>query len=205
MENSQSSNEYYKQMEDIWTNNYPSVSSIKELDDFYKEFFPDISIEILLDQVVQHSSLLKNNNRILEFGCDNGIMLNYFKKYNLELFGIDINGKSIVEGHQKFPELNLIKSFGLNIPFQDNYFDILFASAVLKHIRYEDREKVYGEFSRVSKYIIVWEKNSTEERIEEMSGFTFYHSNFKKELELFFKCHKVIEIGDDILGLYEKK
>jgi len=38
-----------------------------------------------------------------------------------------------------------------------------------------------------------------------MGGFKFYHSNFKEELELFFHSNKIIEINDDILGLYEKK
>ena len=165
----------------------------------------DSTIEELLDQMMEHSSLVKKHHRVLEFGCDNGIMLNYFKKYKLELFGVDINGKSIEAGHRHFPELNLVKSTGLEIPFRDDYFDVIFASAVLKHIRYEDREKVYQEFSRVSKYIIVWGKNSEKKTVEEMGGFKFYHSNFKEELELFFHSNKIIEISDDILGLYEKK
>ena len=65
--------------------------------------------------------------------------------------------------------------------------------------------KYYQEFSRVSKYIIVWEKNSEKKTVEEMGGFKFYHSKFKEELELFFHSNKIIEINDDILGLYEKK
>lgn len=197
--------QYYQEMESIWASNYPSVSSIEKIETFYKECGIDVSIEELLDQIMNHPSLIRNHNRILDFGCDNGIMLYYFKKYKLELFGIDINGKSIEAGHRLFPELNLIKSEGLDIPFCDDYFDIVYASAVLKHIRHQDRDKIYQEFSRVARYIVVWEKNSAKKAIEESEGFKFYHSNFKEELKSFFRCHKLIEISSDILGLYERR
>ena len=84
----------------------------------------------------------------------------------------------------------------------DKYFDVVFASAVLKHIRHADRAAVYAEFARVADHIIVSELNSAADGIEEHSGFKFYHSDFTKELKDYFDEVELMTIGDNILGLY---
>ena len=83
MGNQDTSNKYYQEMGAIWESHYPSTSSLQEVEAFHKEMGLNSTIEDLLDQLMNHSSLVKNHHRILEFGCDNGIMLNYFKKYKL--------------------------------------------------------------------------------------------------------------------------
>ena len=118
---------------------------------------------------------------------------------------MDINEDAIHKGDQLFPEFILNPSEELEIPFEDDYFDVIFCSAVLKHIRHKDRKELYFEFARVARYLIVFEKNSENKRIEKDYGFTFYHSNFKKELAENFDQIDLVEVGDDIYGLYEVK
>ena len=195
--------EYYAKMEGLWRKNYPSVTSIKEVEAFYQECGLPSTLSALIKRFIKNPKLHFRQNRMLDFGCDNGIMLNWFLGYGLQLYGVDINEKSINKGAQAYPEFILNQSEELEIPFEDDYFDLIFASAVLKHIRHKDRQELYFEFARVARYLLVFEKNSEQKRIEKAHGFTFYHSNFKKELAQHFDQIDLLEIGDDLYGLYE--
>lgn len=194
---------YYNDMQEVWEKDYPSVENIKDIEQFYKDYNITENIRGILDQMIDRIDIAQDRGRLLDFGCDNGIMLNFFKKYPFELYGTDINHKSIEEGKKLFPEFKLVTSNALTIPFPDNYFDLIFASAVLKHIRYEDRAIIYKEFKRTAKYLLVLETNSTEKKTEKMGNFTFYLSDFKNELDRNFTKIKHLYLGEDILGLYK--
>ena len=194
---------YYDNMEKVWETKYPSTETLKEVNQLYQDMEYKESPQEIIDKII--SSVPIKINRVLEFGCDNGIMLNYFRKYCNQLYGVDINQKSIEKGKVLFPDLNLLLNENIEIPFDDKFFDIIFASAVLKHIRPEDRPLLYKEFRRTGKYLIVFEKNSSETKEVKDEGFTFYNTNFKEELAQSFK--PIIEriIGQDLIGLYELK
>lgn len=194
--------DYYSGMESIWADSYPSSSSLEAVEEFYRDSAYEGGFAPYLEQLLSSPELEFKKGRVLDFGCDTGVMLNYFKGRDLELYGLDINSKAILKGRELFPDFNLLRAFGLEIPFIDKYFDFIYTSAVLKHIRYEDRAPLYSEFSRTADYLIVCEKNSDSDKVEEYKGFTFYHSNFKEELRNYFDEIKVLDIGDDILGLY---
>jgi len=196
------SDDYYQQMEQVWSDYYPSVESIEESEAFYRELGFNGGFTPSIDKILAHPSLKFTKARLLEFGCDNGISLNYFKGRSLDLYGVDINNKAILNGRKLFPEFNLLRSFGIEIPFKDKYFDVVFASAVLKHIRHADRSALYTEFSRVADYIIVSELNSSADEVREDSGFKFYHSDFIEELKNFFDELDLIVINNYFLGLY---
>jgi ubiquinone/menaquinone biosynthesis C-methylase UbiE len=195
--------EYYKEMEQVWADSYPSTDSIEDCESFYRESGFEGGFTPYINKILDNPSLIFEKSRLLEFGCDNGLTLNYFKGHSLELYGVDINNKAIQRGRKLFPEFNLIRSFGLEIPFKDKYFDVVFVSAVLKHIRYEDRPAIYHELARVADYIIVSELNAETDSVEEGSGFKFYHSNFIKELPDFFDELELTLIGEYLLGLYK--
>ena len=91
----------------------------------------------------------------------------------------------------------------LEIPFRDGYFDLIFLSAVLKHIRYEDRPKLFAEFRRVARYLYVVEKYSDIKRTETQQGFTFYYSDFRAKLGEVYTELSFSRVGDDFLALYE--
>ncbi|MFC1912861.1 class I SAM-dependent methyltransferase [Chloroflexota bacterium] len=199
------SDNYYEQMEQVWADYYPSTNSIEESESFYREIGFKGGFTPYIDKLLTHPSLIFTKARLLEFGCDNGITLNYFNRKSLELYGVDINNQAIQNGRKLFPEFNLVRSFGIEIPFKDRFFDVVFASAVLKHIRHADRTVVYGEFSRVADYVIVSELNSAADEVEEESGFQFYHSDFITELKDFFDEVELTIIGEYFLGLYRVK
>ena len=131
-------------------------------------------------------------------------MLNYIcQKYPfLSGTGLDINSDAIKKSKVKFPNYECKVFDGLKTPFRDKSFDLAFVSAVIKHIRYEDRERVYEEIKRVADQVFFIEADSKVKEEVTHQSWIFYHSNFKEELSQYFKPVKVVHEAGDILGLY---
>ncbi len=83
---------------------------------------------------------------ILEIGIGNGLVSNYLKKRGLKVTTMDIDER-----------LNPDKVGSvLNIPFPDEYFEVVACFEVLEHLPYEDFSKALSEIYRVSnKYAVL--------------------------------------------------
>jgi ubiquinone/menaquinone biosynthesis C-methylase UbiE len=97
---------------------------------------------------------LNNELSMLDVGCGDGAVEIFIKQHfsNWRVDGIDISEKSLVQARQR--NLNNTK-FGLyngiQIPFQDNSFDIVFVAAVLHHIDFKLHQQFIEEVHRVLK------------------------------------------------------
>lgn len=141
-----------------------NVYSPKELDLFYKKRYglsrKELNEEFLKD--------IPPNAKILEVGTNVGNQLLYLQSQGFEnLYGIEIQDRAINFSKQRSDNLNIIKGDALDIPFKDNYFDLVFTSGVLIHISPSNIEKVLLEIIRVSnKYI--WGLEYFSEEYEEI-------------------------------------
>jgi len=98
---------------------------------------------------------LPKNIKILEVGANIGIQLQILQEMGFKnLFGIDINRKSIETAKKIRKNIDIIEGSALDIPFKDNYFDLVFTSGVLIHISPENIQKVMSEIVRCSKKYI---------------------------------------------------
>src|SRR3989344_7812295 len=99
---------------------------------------------------------LNRSMKILEVGSNIGIQLVLLQKMGFEnLYGIEIN-KDIVElAKLKTKNINIIYGSALDIPFKDNYFDLVFTSGVLIHIAPKSIRKAIREIYRCSKKYIL--------------------------------------------------
>jgi pseudaminic acid biosynthesis-associated methylase len=71
-----------------------------------------------------------------------------------EMYGIDINEHALHEARENNLNLNVVKGSALNIPFKDNYFDMVYTSGVLIHIHPDNLKQVMSEIYRCSKQYI---------------------------------------------------
>ena len=192
---------YYHGLIPQWERAYPSTTALQAAWDFYRECGwrdPPQQLASPLHQMQWDSG------RILDYGCDTGVMLRFFAQCfpQSTLFGVDINRAALRQGRGLFPELNLVECDGLEIPFRDGYFDLIFLCSVLKHIRFEDRTALFSEFRRVARHLYVVEVHSDSKRIEEQQGFSFYYSNFREELAAAFTELNFSRTGSDFQALY---
>lgn len=95
---------------------------------------------------------LKKGERVLDLGCGNGRWFKIFKEKEVEYIGIDNSEKLIEIARTLFPKATFIVADALKIPFQENYFDKVYAIALLHHIPSERyRLLVLKEIKRVLK------------------------------------------------------
>ena len=106
--------------------------------------------------LVKHLDLDKNKNHsILDLGCGTGdINSNIIKsKKNLKFqaYLVDPNIKMIEEGKKKLKQKNLIwlSSYGENLPFKNNKFDLVTMAFSLRNV--ENIKKTLNEINRVLK------------------------------------------------------
>ncbi len=101
---------------------------------------------------------LENFKNILEVGCNQGRNLRALKNIsNAELFAIEPNESSrkLIVKKKVLKKENLKNAFVVDLPFSDNFFDLVFTSVVLIHIPENQIIKAMSEINRVSKKFIL--------------------------------------------------
>ncbi|HZJ57068.1 MAG TPA: class I SAM-dependent methyltransferase [Clostridia bacterium] len=99
------------------------------------------------------------HNKILDFGCGTGALSYALQERGLEVVGVDTSAGMLRRAKNKLQDtgVKLIKiEPGEDLPFDDDSFDLAISSFVIHGLKPEERRKVYGELSRVSKADIVF-------------------------------------------------
>lgn len=73
--------------------------------------------------------------RALDVGCSNGIFgLELKKKYNAEVWGVDINNTAIAEAKKRLDQAHCFDLTKNMNELKDNYFDVIYFNDVLEHL-----------------------------------------------------------------------
>ena len=105
------------------------------------------------------------DKKILEGGCGTGRESIYVASMGGRLSAIDLNDRSLEVAKKQAAKMNFdiqfMKASVFNIPFDDDYFDIVISSGVIHHT--ENPEKAFAELVRVLKpegYLILYVYNN---------------------------------------------
>ena len=142
----------------VWTGDfgkdYTSRNTYKSIDgfnqayiDYYGKTKDDLNKEIL--------SNLPKNLKILEVGSNVGYQLASLQRFGFSnLYGIEIQRECVEQSKKLWKGIDIVQASAFDIPFKDNYFDLVFTNNVLIHISPDDIDIVLNEMNRVSsKYI----------------------------------------------------
>jgi pseudaminic acid biosynthesis-associated methylase len=164
---------------------------------------------------------LSKDIRILEVGCNVGMQLSGFQRMGFKnLYGIELQPYAVEKAKKNTKDINIIQGSGFDIPFKDEYFDLVCTNGVLIHIAPGDLNKIMSEIFRCSnKYIMGFEyfaEEVTDIEYRGNKGFLWkadyekiYRMNFpslKPVKKDFYKYITASEKGNtDCMFLLQKK
>lgn len=93
--------------------------------------------ETILAHLGEMDVRVEDGTRVLDFGCAEGRVLRFFPRHpDTELWGVDINAERIAwaQGHLPSPFRFATTTTAPHLPFEDNYFDLVYAVSVFTHI-----------------------------------------------------------------------
>jgi ubiquinone/menaquinone biosynthesis C-methylase UbiE len=95
---------------------------------------------------------IKSGDKVLDLGCGSGQYFEFLKDKNVEYVGVDFSEELIKIARKKYPEAKFQTADALNLPFSDDYFDKVYAIALLHNIPSKEfRIKALKEVKRVLK------------------------------------------------------
>lgn len=124
--------------------------------------------------------------KVLEVGSNTGNQLLALQKMGFtNLYGIEIQDYAVELSKSRTQNINIIQGSAFDIPFKDDYFDMVFTSGVLIHISPSDIHKALDEIYRCSKKYI-W-------------GFEYYADEYT---EVTYRGNKDLLWKTDFAKLY---
>lgn len=98
--------------------------------------------------------VLENENIgiVMDLGCGAGGSIDFFRKINptIKWIGLDVENSQAPQVKRRTRSDVEFHSFdGINIPFEDNYFDLIYSNQVLEHVTHP--RELLKEVSRVLK------------------------------------------------------
>jgi len=142
--------------EKFWQSNFAknylkrNSFSNKQLDSSYIKKFGTSRSE--MNKKILRGLKIEN---ILEVGCNTGNQLSLLQSQRYKnLYGIEVYDPAVESAKKQTKNINIIQGSAFDLPFKDNYFDLVFTSGLLIHINPKDIEKTMREIHRVSKKYI---------------------------------------------------
>ena len=167
---------------------------------YAKDFFLDPWQHAIFPQQKDLLRFIKKNkvHTILEAGCGFGRNLQYLVEHGVpatHLHGVDITS-SLLKKACQVPILKqavLESADVLNLPYQNNNFDLVFTHGLLMHIPPKKIEKAFRELIRTSrKYVVIYEEVSKQGNI---NTYTYGHDYF--QLAKTYKLKMLFSIVDN--------
>lgn len=97
-------------------------------------------------------------DNVLEVGCNNGMNISHIASqldHPSMAWGCDINPAALELAKQRHPGLNIVMASGLDLPFKDDYFGMVFTAGVLIHQTPATVETMMQEIIRVSRQYVM--------------------------------------------------
>ena len=137
-----------------------NTRDIKEWEKFYIDTW-GVNKQSINEKLIGH---LPKDIKILEVGSNTGMQLNCFQQMGfINVYGIELQSYAVEKSKEITKGINIIQGSGFDLPFKDNYFDLVCTNGVLIHIHPNDHFRIMSEMFRCTKsYIMGFEYYASE-------------------------------------------
>lgn len=128
-----------------------NTRSNEDLNDIYRTWYGVTRLEM-------NKKFLKDipkDAKILEVGCNTGMQLACLQSMGFtNLYGVELQPYAVQKAKAFTEGINVIQGSAFDLPFKDNFFDLVYTSGVLIHIDPVNLPLVFSEMYRcTSKFI----------------------------------------------------
>jgi len=116
---------------------------------FHNSYTLDALPQSTVDYLEKHTAQLRKG-KLLDNGCGSGRLKKYFEKVGWNCYGIDVSEFALRAASRESPP-NLILGSSDDLPFKDNFFDLVVSFRVLHNLSEEERSMALIEMERVAK------------------------------------------------------
>jgi len=125
--------------------------TLEEMERLYQKNYGVTRTEMNLEFIGD----LGRSIRILEVGSNIGNQLLCLQNMGFQtLYGIELQEYAVEISKSRTKHINIIQGSAFDIPFKDNFFDLVFTSGLLIHIAPSDVEQILREIHRCTKKYI---------------------------------------------------
>lgn len=146
--------------------------------------------------------ILLNPKNLLDVGCGTGLMVFYLRKLRVDAYGVEISDYALSKVNPKIKKF-IFQGDILEIPFEDNKFEVVTTANVLEHIARNNLKRALSECNRVSNKLLLhkiytkengWIAKYHKDDLSHISVFTkkWWQSFLKKlgyqKAQIFYPC-----------------
>jgi len=128
------------------------------------DFFVKLRITLMAEKI-KKLNILKNDIKILDFGCGIGLTEAYLQIFfpNAQIYGVDESFESInIANSLRLSNVKFDIIEGESLPYADNFFDVIYSNGTFHHINVDKHIIIFKELNRIiskSGVLFVYENN----------------------------------------------
>lgn len=174
------------------------IIAIPWVSEYYKS--GKIIYSEMQDQLLKVNVELKNDFKLLDFGCGCGRLIRHFTTVkNVQLFGTDLNPQLIKWCNENLPGKYFVNNILPPLNFEDNFFDFIYARSVFTHLSADYQKNWINEIKRILKPNGIF--YFTTHGINTAINLTAKEKNILVEKGIFE--HNFFEEGDNKFSTYQ--
>ena len=178
--------------------------TIEYAEQYKKDYTSDYSFKGFRSRVIAYkevkivkyffNKIVKNNMKILDLPCGTGKLGTIFSSHPVHVTAGDISESMLRLAKNEYnnEKVDFKVIDALNIPYNDDYFDIIICLRLFQRIPSDTRLQILSEFRRTGKnnlivsysFISIWQKIRFKLKKMLVKDFNFFYSDKLKQIEL---------------------